>query len=51
VDNWEAWFDKDKAAIQNLSCQLAGQEQALNRAVYALFGLDAAEVALLEAII
>jgi hypothetical protein len=31
-----------------LSCQLAAQEQALNRAVYALFGLDAAEIALLE---
>jgi hypothetical protein len=45
---WEAWFDKDKAVLQDLSCQLAGQEQALNRAVYGLFGLDAVEVALLE---
>lgn len=45
---WEAWFDSDKAAIQDLSCQLAGQEQALNRAVYGLFGLDAGEIALLE---
>ncbi|QQZ28104.1 N-6 DNA methylase [Thiothrix subterranea] len=45
---WEAWFDKDKAVLQDLSCQLAMQEQALNRAVYALFGLDAGEIALLE---
>lgn len=45
---WEAWFDKDKAVLQDLSCQLAGQEQALNRAVYALFGLDNVEIALLE---
>ncbi len=47
-NEWEAWFDKDKAAIQDLSCQLAGQEQALNREVYGLFGLDAGEIALLE---
>jgi type I restriction-modification system DNA methylase subunit len=45
---WETLFDKDKAAIQDLSCQLAGQEQALNREVYALFGLDAGEIILLE---
>ena len=48
-NTWEAWFDKDKAVLQDLSCQLAGQEQALNREVYALFRLDAGEVALLEA--
>jgi hypothetical protein len=47
-NTWEAWFDKDKAAIQHLSYQLATQEQALNAAVYALFGLDAGEVTLLE---
>ena len=47
-NEWEAWFDKDKAAIQDLSCQLAMQEQVLNQAVYGLFGLDAGEIALLE---
>ncbi|MDQ5768762.1 Eco57I restriction-modification methylase domain-containing protein [Thiothrix subterranea] len=47
-NEWEAWFDKDKAVLQDLSCQLAMQEQALNVAVYALFGLDAGEIALLE---
>ncbi|UOG93690.1 MAG: Eco57I restriction-modification methylase domain-containing protein [Candidatus Thiothrix sulfatifontis] len=48
VDKWSARFDKDKAVLQDLSYQLAVQEQALNREVYALFGLDAGEVALLE---
>ncbi|OQX01975.1 MAG: hypothetical protein BWK73_44255 [Thiothrix lacustris] len=51
VDKWSGRFDKDKAVLQDLSYQLAVQEQALNRAVYALFGLDAAEIALLEATI
>lgn len=51
VDKWSGRFDKDKAVLQDLSYQLAVQEQALNRAVYTLFGLDAAEIALLEATI
>ncbi|EIJ33020.1 Eco57I restriction-modification methylase domain-containing protein [Thiothrix nivea] len=48
VDKWEGRFDKDKAAIQSLGYQLTVKEQALNQAVYALFGLDEVEIKLLE---
>ncbi|TXH71005.1 MAG: type I restriction endonuclease subunit M [Thiothrix sp.] len=45
---WEPLFNQQKEQIQHLSYQLNSEEQALNKAVYDLFGLDQAEIELLE---
>lgn len=45
---WEPLFNQQKEQIQQLSYQLASEEQALNKAVYDLFGLDQADIELLE---
>lgn len=45
---WDELFNSNKTTIQSKSAQLAVKEQALNQAVYDLFGLDANEIALLE---
>lgn len=45
---WELLFNQQKEQIQQLSYQLASEEQALNKAVYDLFGLDQADIELLE---
>lgn len=45
---WEPLFNQQKEQIQHLSYQLSSEEQALNKAVYDLFGLDQAEIELLE---
>ena len=46
--DWEELFNDGKEQIQQFNHQLATQEATLNQAVYALFGLDAEEVMLLE---
>ena len=50
-NEWQQWFEQDQTQIQQLNYQLAVKEQQLNQTVYALFGLNEAEVKLLEAAI
>jgi len=45
---WEDWFARQKADVDALSARLTALEADLNRAVYALFKLDAQDIALLE---
>ena len=45
---WREWFDKSKTDIQQLSHQLASEEEKLNKAVYSLFKLNKEEIKLLE---
>ena len=45
---WEDWFARQKAEVDALSARLAALEAELDRAVYALFRLDAREIALIE---
>ncbi len=45
---WEDWFARQKAAVDALSARLAALEDELDRAIYALFRLDAREIALIE---
>ena len=47
-NDWEQWFDAERVRIHQLSANLAAIERAIDAAVYTLFGLDAAEVALIE---
>jgi type I restriction-modification system DNA methylase subunit len=45
---WQDVFESHKQKIQQNSAELAQKEQQLNQAVYELFGLDEAEIKLLE---
>jgi len=45
---WQNMFESYKQKIQQNSAELAQKEQKLNQAVYKLFGLDEAEISLLE---
>jgi hypothetical protein len=45
---WREWFDESKKDIQQLSHQLASEEEKLNQAVYMLFKLNKEEIKLLE---
>lgn len=47
-NDWQAYFEQEKAKHQALTQQLAEAESQLNKAVYELFGLNQEEVALLE---
>lgn len=46
--DWERYLDSERAKVLALDAQIARLEADLDRAVYALFGLDDGEIALLE---
>ncbi len=48
-DEWEAWLGQQRAAHDAHTDAIIQRERALNARVYALFGLDAGEIALIEA--
>ncbi len=47
-NGWEDLFNTERTRIHQLSANLAAIERAIDAVVYALFGLDAAEVSLIE---
>lgn len=47
-NDWEDYFNRQRGIVQDYSLQIAQQEAALNRAVYALFKLTPDEIALIE---
>ncbi|MBE0470359.1 MAG: N-6 DNA methylase [Methyloprofundus sp.] len=47
-NDWQAYFEQEKAKHHALSQKIADSESQLNQAVYELFGLNEEEVALIE---
>jgi hypothetical protein len=47
-NDWESLFAEEKSRIQQLSHNIAATERSIDAIVYGLFGLNAAEVALVE---
>ena len=47
-NDWELWFSVERIRIHQLSANIADTERSIDEVVYTLFGLDAAEVALIE---
>ncbi len=47
-NDWEQWFTTERTRIHQLSANIAATERSIDEVVYTLFGLDAAEVALIE---
>ena len=47
-NDWEQWFSAERIRIHQLSANMAATERSIDEVVYALFGLDEAEVALIE---
>jgi type I restriction-modification system DNA methylase subunit len=47
-NDWEQWLNSEGAEIEKLSAQLTKLEKELNDKVYALFGLTATEIKLVE---
>ena len=47
-NDWESLFVEEKSRIQQLSHNIAAAERSIDAIVYSLFGLNAAEVALVE---
>ena len=47
-NDWEQWFSAERIRIHQLSANSAATERSIDEVVYTLFGLDAAEVALIE---
>ena len=48
-DAWEAWLGERRAEHEQLTAQIVAMETDLNRRVYTLFDLSAAEVKIIEA--
>ena len=48
-DEWEAWFEEQRAAHTRYTDAIIARETALNARVYALFGLEEAEIRIIEA--
>ena len=47
-NDWERWFSAERIRIHQLSANIAATERSIDEVVYAMFGLGAAEVALIE---
>ena len=47
-NDWEQLFTQGRTQVQQLSANLAAVERSIDDAVYRLFGLSAAEIALIE---
>ena len=47
--DWEAWITQDRGEITRLSAEIERAEADINRIIYDLFALTAAEITLLEA--
>ena len=47
-NDWEQWFSAERIRIHQLSANIAATERSIDEVVYALFGLDAAQVTLIE---
>ena len=47
-DAWEAWLAEHRGQHDQLTAAIVGLETDLNRRVYALFDLSAAEIKLIE---
>ena len=47
-NDWEQWFSEGKSHIQQLSHNIAAAERSIDAIVYTLFGLNQAEIALVE---
>ena len=47
-NDWEQLFNQGRTQVQQLSANLAAVERSIDDAVYRLFGLSAAEIALIE---
>ena len=43
---WESWFGEERSRIHQLNANIAATERSIDAIVYTLFGLNAAEVAL-----
>ena len=47
-NDWEQWFSAERIRIHQLCANLVAIERGIDEVVYAMFGLNAAEVALIE---
>ena len=47
-NDWEALFNEGKTRVQQLSASIAATERSIDAIVYQLFGLNVAEIALVE---
>ena len=47
-NEWEKWFNAEKAEIEKLTQQLSQAEQQLNQKVYVLFELTEEEIQVVE---
>jgi hypothetical protein len=47
-DDWEEYLNSNRQKVEQLNQQIKEKEQALNKAVYALFGLNEEEVGLVD---
>lgn len=47
-NDWEALFNEEKSRIQQLSHNIAATKRSIDAIVYTLFGLNQAEIALVE---
>ena len=47
-NDWESLFNEQRIRIHQLSANIAATERSIDEVVYALFGLNAVEVALIE---
>ena len=50
-NDWEQWFSTGRICIHQISANIAATERSIDEVVHALFGLDAAEVALIERVV
>ncbi len=48
-NEWDSWLGESRAEIDRLTDRIRTCEREINAKVYALFDLDAEEIALLEA--
>ena len=49
-DDWDAWLAEGRAEHERRTAEIVRLETTLNARVYALFGLSAAEIAVVEAV-
>ncbi len=48
-DEWQAYFEESSAEIKNIRSEIAATDAEINKMVYALYGITAEEIALIEA--
>jgi len=50
-NNWLALFENDKKAVSELKAEIAKTDKEINKMVYALYGLSADEIAIVEGVL